>query len=96
MSPALSDVQSRRRCCPLRHRGRPETVHKWLVAAGVPRRPSAVAPRGDFDDNEIKWLYCDEHRSGAEISKLLGCSAGLVYFRLARLGIDPWRLEHGR
>jgi len=25
---------------------------------GVPRRPSAVAPRGDFDDNEIKWLYC--------------------------------------
>jgi hypothetical protein len=66
----------------------PQTVHNWLVAAGVPRRPSAVAPRGDVDDNEISRLYCDEHRSGAEISNLLGCSAGLVYFRLARLGIE--------
>ncbi|HET6919592.1 MAG TPA: helix-turn-helix domain-containing protein [Jiangellaceae bacterium] len=63
-------------------------MHDWLVAAGLPRRPSAVAPRGDVDDNEIRRLYCDEHRSGAEISKLLGCSAGLVYFRLARLGIE--------
>ena len=53
-----------------------------------PRRPKAVAPRGDVDDNEISRLYCDEHRSGAEISKLLGCSASLVYFRLARLGVD--------
>jgi transposase len=63
-------------------------VHNWLVAAGVPRRTSAVAPRGDVDDDEISRLYCDEHRSGTEISKLLGCSADLVYFRLARLGIE--------
>jgi transposase-like protein len=66
----------------------PQTVHNWLIATGVPRRPHAVAPRGDVDDDEISRLYCDEHRSGAEISKLLGCSASLVYFRLARLGID--------
>jgi transposase-like protein len=66
----------------------PQTVHNWLVAAGVPRSPSAVAPLGDVADDEICRLYCDEHRSGAEISNLLGCSAGLVYFRLARLGID--------
>jgi transposase-like protein len=65
-----------------------QTVHNWLVAADVPRRPNAVAPRGDVDDDEISRLYCDEHRSGAEISKLLGCSASLVYFRLARLRID--------
>ena len=66
----------------------PQTVHNWLVAAGVPRRPNAVAPRGDVDDDEIRRLYCDEHCSGAEISNLLGCSASLVYFRLARLGIE--------
>jgi transposase-like protein len=66
----------------------PQTVHNWLVAAGVPRRHSAVAPRGDVVDDEIRRLYCDEHRSGAEISNLLGCSASLVYFRLARLGIE--------
>jgi hypothetical protein len=66
----------------------PQTVHSWLVAAGVPRRHHAVAPRGDVDDDEIRRLYCDEHRSGAEISNLLGCSASLVYFRLARLGIE--------
>jgi transposase len=66
----------------------PQTVHNWLVAGGVPRRPHAVAPRGDVDDDEISRLYCDERRSGAEISKLLGCSASLVYFRLARFGIE--------
>jgi transposase-like protein len=66
----------------------PQTVHNWLVAAGVPRRPNAVAPRRDVDDDEIRRLYCEEHRSGAEINKLLGCSADLVYFRLARLGIE--------
>jgi Homeodomain-like domain len=63
-------------------------VHNWLVAAGVPRRPNAVTPRRDVDDDEIRRLYCDEHPSGAEIGKLLGCSADLVYFRLARLGIE--------
>jgi len=66
----------------------PQTVHNWLVAAGVPRRASAVMPRGDVDDDEVRRLYCDEDRSGAEISKLRGCSADLVYFRLARLGIE--------
>jgi DNA-binding CsgD family transcriptional regulator len=54
----------------------------------VPRRPNAVTPRRDVDDDEIRRLYCDEHPSGAEIGKLLGCSADLVYFRLARLGIE--------
>ena len=66
----------------------PQTVHNWLVAAGVPRRHSAVMPRRDVDDDEVRRLYCEERRSGAEISKLLGCSAGLVSFRLARLGIE--------
>jgi transposase-like protein len=56
----------------------PQTVHNGLVAAGVPRHPNAVAPRRDVDDTEIRRLYCDEHRSGVEISKLLGCSADLV------------------
>jgi 8-oxo-dGTP diphosphatase len=63
-------------------------VHNWLVAAGVPRRPNAVTPRRDVDDDEIRRLYCDEHPSGAEIGKLLGCSADLVYFRLSRRGIE--------
>jgi len=66
---------------------RPRRVHNWLVAAGVPRRPNAVAPRGDVDDHEVSRLYCGEHCSGTEISNL-GCSAGLVYFRLARPGIE--------
>jgi hypothetical protein len=47
----------------------------------------AQSPRGGVGDNEINRLYCDEHRGGAEISNLLD-SASLVYFRLARLGIE--------
>jgi transposase-like protein len=54
------------------------TVHKWLVAAGVPRRPSAVAARGDVNDEQIVGLYCLDGLTAAEISARLGCSTSLV------------------
>ena len=31
----------------------PQTVHNWLVAAGVSRRPSPATVRQDISDDEI-------------------------------------------
>jgi hypothetical protein len=39
------------------------TVHNWLVAAGVSRRPSPATVRQDISDDEIVGLYVD---GGAE------------------------------
>lgn len=65
----------------------PQTVHNWLVAAGVPRRPSPATVRRDISDDEIIRLYVDRGLSDAEIAEQLGCSASLVYARLARRGV---------
>jgi len=65
-----------------------QTVHNWLVAGGVPRRPSPATFRSDIDDGEIIRLYIHEGHSAAEIAEQLGCSTGLVYARLARRGVD--------
>jgi transposase len=64
-----------------------QTVHNWLVAAGVPRRPSPAEPRRDVNDEDIVGLYCRQGMTAAEISARLGCSTSLVYSRLARLGV---------
>ena len=37
-----------------------QTAHNWLVAAGVPRRQSAVAPRVEISDVEVRRLYALE------------------------------------
>ena len=65
----------------------PQTVHNWLVAAGVSRRPSPATVRQDISDDEIVGLYVDGGLSAAEIADQLGCSASLVYARLARRGV---------
>jgi transposase len=65
-----------------------QTVHNWLVAGGVPRRPSPARFRSDIDDGEIIRLYTHEGHTAAEIAEQLGCSASLVYARLARRGVD--------
>ena len=65
-----------------------QTVHNWLVAGGVPRRPSPARFRWDIDDGEIVRLYSQEGHTAAEIAEQLGCSASLVHGRLARRGVD--------
>jgi transposase-like protein len=65
-----------------------QTVHNWLVAAGVPRRPSPATLRLDINDGEIVRLYTKKGQTAAEIAQQLGCSASLVYGRLARRGVD--------
>jgi hypothetical protein len=65
-----------------------QTVHNWLVAGGVPRRASPARVRSDIDDGEIIRLYTHERHTAAEIAERLGCSASLVYARLARGGVD--------
>jgi transposase len=64
-----------------------QTVHNWLVAAGVPRRPSPAAARNDIRDDQIVRLYTRTGYTAAEIAERLGCSTSLVYFRLERRGI---------
>ena len=71
---------------------RPRRCTTGLSPLVCPVAPARVAPHGDVDDNEIRRLYCDEHRSGAEISKLLGCSASLVYFRHDHTGSDAYEM----
>jgi DNA-directed RNA polymerase specialized sigma24 family protein len=65
-----------------------QTVHNWLVAGGVPRRPSPAKFRADIDDGEIIQLYTQQGHTAAEIAEQLGCSTSLVYGRLARRGVD--------
>jgi transposase-like protein len=65
----------------------PQTVHNWLIAAGVPRRPSPATVRRDISSDEIVRLYVDGGLSAAEVAEQLGCSASLVYVRLARRGV---------
>jgi transposase-like protein len=66
----------------------PQTIHNWLVAAGVSRRPNPATARTDInDDTYIVRLYTGEGHTAAEIAHRLGCSASLVCARLARLGI---------
>ena len=60
-----------------------QTVHNWLVAADVPRRPSPATSRADVSDDEIIRLYEHGH-TAEEIAGRLGCSTSLVYFRLER------------
>jgi transposase-like protein len=65
-----------------------QTVHNWLVAGGVARRPSPAKWRADIDDGEIIRLYTQDGHTAVEIAQQLGCSASLVYGRLARRGVD--------
>jgi len=64
-----------------------QTVHNWLVAGGVPRRPSPGKLRADIDDGEIIRLYTQAGHTAVEIAEQLGCSTSLVYGRLARRGV---------
>jgi transposase-like protein len=65
-----------------------QTVHNWLVAAGVPRRPSLATVRHDISEDDIVVrLYVEGGRSAAEIAGQLGCSTSLVYARLGRGGV---------
>lgn len=45
----------------------PQTVHNWLVAAGVPRRPGAAHRRADIRDDDIRRLYVQDAQAAAEI-----------------------------
>jgi hypothetical protein len=65
-----------------------QTVHNWLVAGGVPRRPSPATFRAAIDDGEFIRLYTQEGHTAAEIAEQLGCSTSLVYGRRARRGVD--------
>jgi hypothetical protein len=65
-----------------------ETVHNWLVAGGVPRRPSPAKLRADIDDGDIIQLSTRQGHTAAEIAEQLGCSTSLVYGRLACRGVD--------
>lgn len=47
----------------------PQTVHNWLVAAGVSRRPSPATVRQDIRDDEIVGVYVDGGLSAAEIAE---------------------------
>jgi len=58
-----------------------QTVHNWLVAGGVPRRPSPAKFRADIDDGEIIQLYTQRGHTAVEIADQLGCSTSLVYGR---------------
>jgi hypothetical protein len=46
-----------------------QTVHNWLVAGGVPRRPSVATSRSDIDDREIVRLYTQQGHTAAEIAE---------------------------
>jgi transposase len=61
-----------------------QTVHNWLVAAGVARRPSPATRRADLSSREIVRLYTNGGHTAAEIAQALGCSPSLVYARLDR------------
>jgi DNA-binding CsgD family transcriptional regulator len=65
-----------------------QTVHNWLVAGGVPRRPSPATLRADIDDGEIIRLYTQRGHTATEIAEQLRCSPSLVYGRLARRGVE--------
>jgi transposase len=65
-----------------------QTVQNWLVAGGVPRRPSPARFRADIDDGEIVRLYTQQGLTAAEIAEQVGCSTSLVYGRLARGGVE--------
>ena len=65
-----------------------QTVHNWLVAGGVPRRPSPAKFGADIDDGEIIQLYTQQGHTAAEIADQLRCGTSLVYARLARRGVD--------
>jgi len=65
----------------------PATIHNWLVAAGVPKRPGAATARGEVDTEEVRRLYVDEGQSAADIADRLGCSTSAVYHRLTGAGV---------
>lgn len=67
------------------------TVHNWLVAAGVTRRPSPATRRTNLSDRQIVRLYTDDGHTAAEIAERLGCSVSLVYARLAHAGVPVVR-----
>ena len=48
-----------------------QTVHNWLVAGGVPRRPSPAKFRADIDDGEIIQLYTQRGHTAVEIADQL-------------------------
>jgi transposase len=64
-----------------------QTVHNWLVAAGVDRRPSPATRRADLSSRKIVRLYTDGGHTAAEIAQRLGCSPSLVYARLDRASV---------
>jgi hypothetical protein len=45
-----------------------QTVHNWLVAAGVDRRPSPATRRADLSSRKIVRLYTDGGHTAAEIA----------------------------
>jgi transposase-like protein len=59
-----------------------QTVHNWLVAGGVDRRPSPATRRAELGSGEIVRLYTHGGHTAAEIAQRLGCSPSLVYARL--------------
>lgn len=68
-------------------------MHNWLVAEGVPRRPSPARFRADIDDGEIIRLYTHEGHIAAEIAEQLACSASLVH---GGFPPDPPGVRHAR
>jgi transposase len=64
------------------------TGHNWLRQAGIERRPTPFAARGDIDDDQIRSLYLDQELSAAQIAGRLHCGTSTIYARLDRLGID--------
>jgi transposase-like protein len=74
-----------------------QTVHNWLVTAGVPGRPNPATTRADISDEQIIRLYTGGGYTAGEIADRLGCSPSLVYARLVGRGIaHPPRAPHGR
>ena len=66
-----------------------ETAHNWLVAAGVPRRESAVAPASRSATSRSAGCTRLEGWTAAEVAAHLRGAPSTVYARLQRLGGPP-------
>jgi hypothetical protein len=53
------------------------TVHQWLIDAGIDRRASPSARRGDLDDDHIRRRYVEADLTATELAAELGCGSSM-------------------
>lgn len=63
----------------------PQAVRSWLIAAGIPRRPSGAPPCG-IDEDTLVRDYTDGC-SALDLADQHGCCTATIYRRLAAAGI---------